>query len=403
MRCGLLGRKLGHSYSPQIHRDLGDYSYSLFEKEPDELCDFLKDGNFTGINVTYPYKKDVIPYLDELSPLAQRLGAVNVIVRRNGKLIGHNTDYFGFASMVQKSGLDPRGKKCLVLGSGGASNTAVAVLDELGAQVTIISRSGENNYGNLHLHADAAIIVNATPVGMYPNVGLSPVDLDLFPHLEGVLDVVYNPARTQLLLDAEKRGIVAMNGLWMLVAQAKEASECFSDQQVSDEKIAQIHTKLRAQMENIVLIGMPGCGKSTVGKALADKYGKQFTDADALIEEMAGKPIPEIFAKDGEEVFREWETKALEYLGKQSGLVIATGGGCVTKQRNYPLLHQNGQIFWLQRSLELLPSDGRPLSQTHKMSDMYAVRKGMYAQFADQIIDNNGSISDTLEQIGELL
>lgn len=403
MRCGLLGRKLGHSYSPQIHRDLGDYSYILFEKEPDELCDFLKNGDFTGINVTYPYKKDVIPYLDELSPLAQRLGAVNVIVRRNGKLIGHNTDYFGFASLVQKSGLDPRGKKCLVLGSGGASNTAVAVLDELGAQVTIISRSGENNYGNLHLHADAAIIVNATPVGMYPNVGLSPVDLDLFPHLEGVLDVVYNPARTQLLLDAEKRGIVAMNGLWMLVAQAKEASEWFSDQQVSDEKIAQIHTKLRAQMENIVLIGMPGCGKSTVGKALADKYGKQFTDADALIEEMAGKPIPEIFAKDGEEVFREWETKALEYLGKQSGLVIATGGGCVTKQRNYPLLHQNGQIIWLQRSLELLPSDGRPLSQTHKMSDMYAVRKGMYAQFADQIIDNNGSISDTLEQIGELL
>jgi len=240
-------------------------------------------------------------------------------------------------------------------------------------------------------------------VGMYPNTGVSPIDLSHFPVLEGILDLIYNPAKTQLLLDAEKRGIVAMNGLWMLVAQAKEASEWFSDQQVSDEKIAQIHTKLRAQMENIVLIGMPGCGKSTVGKALADKYGKQFTDADALIEEMAGKPIPEIFAKDGEEVFREWETKALEYLGKQSGLVIATGGGCVTKQRNYPLLHQNGQIIWLQRSLELLPSDGRPLSQTHKMIDMYAVRKGMYAQFADQIIDNNGSISDTLEQIGELL
>ena len=403
MNCGLLGRKLGHSYSPQIHSYLGDYSYSLFEKEPDELSAFLKYGDFTGINVTYPYKKDVIPYLDELSPLAQRLGAVNVIVRRDGKLIGHNTDYFGFASMVQRSGLSPAGKKCLVLGSGGASNTAVAVLKELDANVVVISRSGVNHYGNLHLHADAAMIVNATPVGMYPNVGISPIGLDLFPKLEGMLDVVYNPARTKLLLDAESRGIIAMNGLWMLVAQAKEAAEWFSECRIPDEKIAQIHTKLRAQMENIILVGMPGCGKSTVGKLLAEKYGKTFADADALIEEIAGMSIPAIFAKGGETAFRDWETKALEQLGKQSGLVIATGGGCVTRERNYPLLHQNGQIFWLQRNPDLLPSEGRPLSQTTKMRDMYAIREPMYARFADRIIDNNGSVENTLTQIGECL
>ena len=219
MQCGLLGRKLGHSYSPQIHGQLASYDYSMFEKEPEELEGFLKNGNFVGLNVTIPYKKDVIPFLDELSPVARRLGAVNTIVRRgDGSLVGHNTDYFGFRYLVQQSGLDVRGKKVLVLGSGGASNTAVAALQELGARVVIISRSGENNYGNLHLHANASVIVNTTPVGMYPNTGVSPIDLGCFPQLEGVLDVVYNPARTQILLDAENRGLVAMNGLWMLVA-----------------------------------------------------------------------------------------------------------------------------------------------------------------------------------------
>ena len=238
MKCGLLGRKLGHSYSPQIHARLADYSYTLFEKEPEELEDFLKNGDFTGINVTVPYKKDVIPFLDELTPRAKKLGAVNTIVRREGKLIGHNTDYFGFQTMVRASGLDPAGKKVLVLGSGGASNTACAVLEELGAHVRVISRNGPDNYDNLHLHRDAAILVNTTPVGMYPKVGVSPVDLDAFPALEGVLDVVYNPARTQILLDAEKRGIVAMNGLLMLVAQAKEAAEWFSCAPISDDTIA---------------------------------------------------------------------------------------------------------------------------------------------------------------------
>ena len=359
MQCGLLGRKLGHSYSPQIHRKLGDYPYRLFEKEPEEVEDFLRNDDFTGINVTVPYKKAVIPFLDELSPVAQKLGAVNTVVRRDGKLIGHNTDYFGFKSMVLASGLSVCGKKSLVLGSGGASNTAVAVLQELGAKVVVISRSGENNYDNLSKHEDAAILVNTTPVGMYPNTGVSPVNLDLLPKLEGVLDVIYNPARTQLLLDAENRGLVTMNGLLMLVAQAKESAEWFTCTSLSDDRISEIHKALSQQMQNIVLVGMPGCGKSTVGKLLAEKTGKAFVDADDKIVELAGKSIPDIFSQDGEEVFRNLETQALKALGKQSGLIIATGGGCVTKDRNYPLLHQNGTILWLQRSILTILENAR--------------------------------------------
>ena len=262
MKCGLLGRHLGHSYSPQIHAALGNYSYDLFEKEPEEIADFLKHGDFTGINVTVPYKKDVIPHLDELSPTAKRLGAVNTIVRRNGKLIGHNTDYFGFLTMVKASNLTVSGKKVLVLGSGGASNTVVAVLQELGAQVVVISRTGENNYGNLHQHEDAAVIVNTTPVGMYPNTGLSPIDLSHFSRLEGVLDVIYNPARTQLLLDAENQGLVAMNGLLMLVAQAKEASEWFMETVIDDRVIAAIHTDCKCKWKTSFSLACPAAAKA---------------------------------------------------------------------------------------------------------------------------------------------
>lgn len=400
MNSGLLGRKLGHSYSPQIHSYLGDYTYVLFEKEPEEVGNFILHGDYTGINVTIPYKKDVIPYLDELSPAAMKMGSVNTIVRReDGTLFGHNTDYFGFTSMVKRSGIQVKGKKALVLGSGGTSNTAVKALIDLGAEVVIISRSGENNYGNLYLHADASVIVNTTPVGMYPKTGVAPVDLKAFPKLEGVLDVIYNPARTQLLLDAEAMGLPNENGLWMLVAQAKEAAEYFTGAPIADSAIARIHQKLSAQMQNIVLIGMPGCGKSTVAAALAEKLGRQAVDADAEIVKLAGKSIPEIFAEDGEEVFRNWESKALETLGKQSGLVIATGGGCVTKPRNYPLLHQNGSIFWLQRDITLLPTDGRPLSQSNKLTDLYAARRPLYEAFSDCAVDNNGSIEETIDAI----
>ena len=400
MQCGLLGRKLGHSYSPQIHGQLASYNYSLFEKEPEELEGFLKNGNFVGLNVTIPYKKDVIPFLDQLSPVARRLGAVNTIVRRgDGSLVGHNTDYFGFRYLVKQSGLDVRRKKVLVLGSGGASNTAVAALQELGARVVIISRSGENNYGNLHLHANASVIVNTTPVGMYPNTGVSPIDLGCFPQLEGVLDVVYNPARTQILLDAENRGLVAMNGLWMLVAQAKESAEWFSGETIPDSRIVQIHAALRAQMENIILVGMPGCGKTTIGRLLARETGKQFVDADEALEARVGRKITDIIPTDGEATFRCLETETLAELGKQSGFVIATGGGCVTQERNYPLLHQNGTILWLTRALDKLPTEGRPLSQTGKLQQMLATRQPMYRRFADAVIENDGTVEETLAQI----
>ena len=402
MNCGLLGRKLSHSYSPQIHAMLGEYSYCLLEKEPEELERFLRSGDFAGVNVTIPYKKAVIPYLDELSPIAKKLRAVNTVVRKpDGTLFGHNTDYFGFQTMVQTSGLTVAGRKVLVLGSGGASNTAVAVLEELGAEVIVVSRKGENNYLNLQHHTDATVIVNTTPVGMYPETGCSAVDLDLFPQLEGVLDVIYNPARTQLLLDAESRGLTAVNGLLMLVAQAKEAAEYFTGSSIPDKKIREIHAILSRQMQNIVLIGMPGCGKSTIGRLLAEACGKTYVDADAEIVALAGKPIPEIFAQDGEAVFRELETEVLKRLGKESGLVIATGGGCVTQQRNYPLLHQNGQIIWIKRPLGLLPTEGRPLSQSGKLAQMYDVRKPLYAAFADFSVDNNGTPEETVASILE--
>ena len=400
IKCGLLGRSLSHSYSPQIHACFGDYPYTIYEKEPEELEDFLRNGDFTGLNVTIPYKKDVIPYLDELSPAAQKLGAVNTILRRpDGTLWGHNTDYFGFQSMVKRCGVDVNEKKVLVLGSGGASNTAVAVLKELGANVVIISRSGENNYDNLSRHYDAAVIVNTTPVGMYPNTGTAALELDPFDDLEAVLDVIYNPSRTLLLLDGETLGISTENGLWMLVAQAWESAQLFLNRSLPEEEISRVHRILKAQMENIILIGMPGCGKSTVGRTLADKLGRRFADADEEIIRLAGKSIPDIFREDGEEGFREWETKALISLGKQSGLVIATGGGCVTQLRNYPFLHQNGTIFWLKRDLSKLPTDGRPLSQANPLDALYIKREPLYRAFADHTVDNDGTLDETVQAI----
>lgn len=403
MKCGLLGRKLGHSYSPQIHAHLGSYSYELFEREPEEVEAFLRDREFTAINVTIPYKKTVMPYC-HLTDTARYMGSVNTVIRQpDGRLLGHNTDYFGFSSMVKKSGLNVADKKCLVLGSGGASVTAVAVLKEMGARVIVISRSGENNYDNLYQHQDASVICNCTPVGMYPNNGVAPLDLGQFPQLEGVLDMIYNPARTQLLLEAEKRGLIAENGLWMLVAQAKEASEWFTGNTIDNSIIGNIHRQLKLQMENIILIGMPGCGKSTVGKLLADRLGRKFVDADAEIVNAAGMSIPEIFAHGGEESFRQIETQVLSDLGKKSGLVIATGGGCITRERNYPLLHQNGTCIWLTRDLDQLPTDGRPLSQTGGLEQMYRVRKPLYEHFADISVPNHSTPEACAEAVLKLL
>ncbi len=403
MKFGLLGRKLGHSYSPMIFDLMGGYRYDLFEREPEGIEDLLKNGDFDGLNVTIPYKKEVLQYLDEIDPLALRLGAVNTIVKKDGKLFGYNSDYYGFLSLVQRTRIEPPNKKVLVLGSGGASVTVRAVLEDLGAQVVLISRSGENNYTNLDRHRDAALIVNTTPVGMYPHNGSAPLSLEGFTALEGVLDLIYNPARTQLLMECEKYGIPGFNGLWMLVAQAKQSAQWFLGRELPDSLVSDIHQKLRDKMENIALVGMAGCGKSTVGRALAKETGKKFVDADAEVEDLAGKTIPEIFAQEGEEVFRRMETTVLAELGMESGLVIATGGGCVTREENYPLLHQNSRIIWLERCPARLPTEGRPLSQKTHPAQLYEMRKPLYKAFADATVDNNGTKGETVTEILNLL
>lgn len=405
LKCGLLGRKLGHSYSPAIHSMLSDYSYELFEREPEQLEDFLLHGDWDGINVTIPYKKTVLPYCRELSPLAKEIGSVNTIVRRpDGSLFGDNTDAYGFESLVKKSGIEVRGKKALVLGSGGASVTVVAVLKRLGAaSVTVISRSGEDNYDNIRKHADARIIVNTTPLGMYPNNGQAAVDLKAFPNCEGVLDVVYNPARTALLLQAESLGIAHAGGLYMLVAQAKRSSEIFTGSSIPDSETERIEKLLSAQMQNIILIGMPSSGKSTIAAALGKKLGRPVYEADALIEEEAGMDIPAIFAAHGEDYFRKLETQVLKKLGALSGAVISTGGGSVTREENYAPLHQNGRIIWLLRDTDKLDKTGRPVSLRSDLNELYARREPMYARFADLKADNNGNIEDTLVQIMEAL
>ena len=399
MNCGLLGRKLGHSYSPAIHAMLADYEYRLYEREPEELAEFVKTGDWQGLNVTIPYKKDVVPFCAELSPLARELGSVNTLVRRpDGTIFGDNTDAWGFEAMVRRLGVNCAGKQALVLGSGGASVTVQAVLRHLGAAVTVISRSGPDNYDNLDRHRDAAILVNTTPVGMYPKNGETPVDLARLPHLEAVLDVVYNPVRTRLILDAQARGIPCQSGLSMLVGQAARASELWTGREVPPEQLEQVFRAIGASMENIVLIGMPGSGKSTVGQALAQALGRPFVDADAELTRRIG-PIPDFFAAHGEEAFRREETKILAELGARSGLVLATGGGCVTVAENYDLLHQNGTILWLRRDLDKLPTDGRPVSQRDGVAAIYQRRKPLYERFADRVVDNNGPVEETVAAI----
>lgn len=405
LHCGLLGRKLGHSYSPAIHNRLADYQYDLFEVEPDAIDDFLKSGIFDGLNVTIPYKKTVIPYCSALSDSARAIGAVNTIVRRaDGSFWGDNTDAYGFSMLVLESGAQISGKKALVFGSGGASATAQYVLRQLGARdVIVISRSGKENYDHLQRHADAEIAVNATPVGMYPDNGVSPVDLRQFPRLEAALDVIYNPARTAFLQQAEALHLQHANGLLMLVAQAKKSCEDFLGTSIPDERIAEVARELTVQMENLILIGMPGCGKTTIGTLLAARLGRSFLDADTVLEQQAGMSIPEIFRREGEAGFRARETAVLSELCKRSGLVIATGGGCVTKSENYPLLHQNGTIFCLQRTLEQLPTAGRPVSQALGAAEIYARRKPLYERFADVMIDNHGTPEAAVQQILEVL
>ena len=405
MKCGLLGEKLGHSYSPQIHAELADYEYKLYEKAPDEVEDFVRRGDWHGLNVTIPYKKTVIPFCDELSETARAIGSVNTLLKRpDGTIFGDNTDAFGFETLLtQTLKADISGWKALVLGTGGASVTVCAMLRKRGAQVVPISRSGKDNYTNLEWHRDAKLLVNTTPVGMYPKNGASLVDLGVFPKLEAVLDVVYNPARTALLLQAEKRGIPCAGGLTMLVAQAKRSAEIFLAHALPDGEIARITRQLARQMQNVILIGMPGSGKSTVGRLLAEKLGRPLLEADKELEKAAGMSIPVIFANEGEAGFRKRETRILSDLGKQSGTVISTGGGCVTREENYPLLHQNGVIVWITRDLNSLAREGRPLSLNADLSAMYAVRAPLYERFADFTVENDGNAGDTVNSILEVL
>ena len=399
---GLLGRKLGHSFSPQIHQLLSDYDYQLYEKEPEEVEDFVKRGQLDGFNVTIPYKETVIPFCDVLSETAQKIGSVNTIVYRGGKIEGHNTDYAGFAYLLKKTGVHPAGKKAIVLGSGGSSKTASAVLRDMGAKsVTVISRTGENNYQNLNLHADAQLIVNTTPVGMYPNCGAAPISLADFPACEGVVDIIYNPAKTRLLLDARERQIPFVNGLPMLVAQAKKAAEIFLDKPMDDGVIPEIVRKIESQTKNIAIIGMPGCGKTSVGKALAKKLGRTFVETDDLIPQRAGKSIPDLFREDGEEAFRKIETEVLSDCAKQSGVVLATGGGVVTRPENLPLLRQNSVIVFLRRELQALPLDGRPLSQKYGIQQLAKERLPLYRAWCDWEIESTGVIEGTAERIAK--
>ena len=399
---GLLGEKLGHSYSPAIHEMLGDADYRLFEKRAEELENFLLRGEFEGLNVTIPYKKAVISYCAALSDTAKAIGSVNTLVRRSdGTLYGDNTDAFGFRCMVERCGVSPAGKKALVLGSGGASVTVQAVLKQLGAEVVVVSRKGENNYENLHRHSDAAMIVNTTPVGMYPNNGAAPLSLDGFPVLEAVLDVVYNPARTALLLMAEEKGIPCAGGLRMLVAQAKAAAEQFQHRAIDSAEIDRIEDALTKKMRNIILVGMPGCGKSTLAKALGEVLGREVYDADSEIERRAGMTIPEIFSRFGEEEFRRQETEALRALGKLSGAVIATGGGAVLREENYPLLHQNAVIVFVERDIVALPTAGRPISMKTDLAALYEARLPRYRRFADVTVRNEGSVEAVCRQIME--
>lgn len=401
---GLLGEKLGHSFSPQIHACLGDYEYKLFEVAPENLGDFLRSGTFEGLNVTIPYKKAVMPYLAEISENAKAIGSVNTItVLPNGTLRGDNTDYDGFLYLVRRSGVSVAGKKALVLGTGGASLPVKKVLSDLGArEIVSISRSGENNYQNLDKHFDADLLVNTTPVGMYPNNLQSPLSLDGFAHLSGVLDIVYNPQKTKLILDAEQRGIPAFSGLTMLVAQAKRAAELFLNTNIDDRKNDEIYETLSRQMKNIVLVGMPGCGKSTVGKALAKRLSRPFFDTDEEIVRRAGKPIPEIFQAEGEAGFRQIETEVLFDLCRQSGAVIATGGGAVTVPKNHDILRQNSLVVFINRDIAVLPTAGRPLSEQNDLHEMFCKRLPLYRAVCDYEVDGNGKIQTVTDRVTEV-
>ena len=393
MEYGCIGRSLAHSFSKTIHDAIGLYEYELCEIAPGDLAAFLADRDFRGVNVTIPYKQGVIPYLDQLSPRAQTIGAVNTIVNRNGILYGDNTDFGGIQALLSRMELDVSGKKALVLDSGGTSRTANAVLESLGAdKIYRVSRSAKENAVSYEQactqHRDAQIIINTTPCGMFPDSDDQPIDPDRFPQLCGVADAIYNPLRTRLVLQAKERGLKAEGGLYMLVAQAILAAELFTDQHIPALEIDRIYGQLLSRVQNLVLIGMPGSGKTTVGRLLAQQLGRELLDTDDLIVRKTGRPISDIIKDQGEEHFRQLEADVIKEAAKKTGAVIATGGGAVLRRENIFDLKQNGKLIFLDRPVEqLLPTADRPLADDEeKIRRLYHERLSAYQKAADLVV-----------------
>lgn len=406
MRYGLIGEKLGHSFSKIIHEQLADYTYDLIPIAKNDLDDFMTKKDFTALNVTIPYKETVIPYLSEIDTAAQKIGAVNTIVNRDGKLFGYNTDYFGFRYMLEHHHITITGKKVLLLGKGGAAKAVLAVLQDLGAKeiLTVYYKSSPNtvSYEECYRqHTDTQIIVNTTPVGMYPNITDTPIDVSKFSQLEAVVDIVYNPLHTRFLLDGIQKGCIAVGGLEMLIAQAKYAVEIFLDQKLDNGVIDHIYQNLWNERCNIVLIGMSGCGKSTIGQAVAEKLRKTFIDTDAEIVKKIGMPISDYFAKYGEAAFRNIEKTVVQEVSAQNNMVIATGGGVVLNTENITALQQNGYTIWLRRNVDLLESgNGRPLTPTAQATtELYQKRLPLYTASAQAIAENNGNLSDGVQSV----
>lgn len=401
--CALIGERLGHSYSAEIHRCWDLYDYELLPMPLEDVPGFLQAGSFDGLNVTIPYKQTVIPFCDEISVQARAIGSVNTIVRdAQGHLHGYNTDYFGFAGMAERAGIDFRGRKVIILGNGGTTKTVQAVAADAGARdIIVVSRRGPVTYEQLSQHRDGEILVNATPVGMYPETAAMPVEPADFPACCGVLDVIYNPARTRFIQRALSLGLPCASGLWMLVEQARMAGELFMGQALDAAWTEQVWQELSRRMQNLVLIGMPGCGKSTVGELLRQRLGRELVDCDAEIVRRAGKPIADIFATEGEAHFRDLESAVIAEVAKDSGRIIVTGGGAVLREENRLNLRQNGIVFWLDRAIESLAlGNGRPLStDLARVVAMASVRQPLYQATADQRIDNNRTEEDAVNAI----